>query len=468
MTWTVSDDEAERAVIGGILVHPRTFADCAGEVQAGDFYQPANREIWTAMAALDHRKLPIDAVSVWSQVLAMGSAELIASLGGSDYLRQLMGDVVTVDNQAYHSRCVSRLGERRRFAAELATLTAAARDQGTDSESFFDSVEARLLGLLQQRKSVVTLVGVKPGIRAVTQAIEERQARRKENRPAAGIRIGIEGFDTLSAGLRPGQLMVIAARPSVGKSALMGNVVAHVAKTQGPALVFSLEMTAEELFERMIAADGVNSDRMRVGKLEGSDWSLLTRAAGEIIEAGNVWVDDSGTLSISELRSRARRWRANEGKGVEALVCVDYLQLVKGVTAKGDKREQEVAEVSRGLKSLAKELQCPIIALAQLNRQSEARADRRPTLADLRESGQIEQDADIVAFLYREDIVNANCPEYLRNTAELILGKGRGMPIGTTHLTYEPQHVRFRQMASGHREHIKQQSEQQTRPRLAR
>lgn len=461
MNWSISDEESERAVIGAVLVHPATFADCAGEINAADFYQPRHREIWTAMTALDGRKLPIDAVSVWAQLQLLGAAERFASVGGADFLRDLMVSVVTVDNQAYHARCVARLGERRRFAAELATLTAESRDESKASEDFFDDVEARLLRLLQQRKSVVTLVGVKQGAKAVAAAIEERYERRRSNRPAAGIRLGVPQFDGLSSGLRPGQLLVVAARPSVGKSALMGNVAATVAKNQGPVLVFSLEMTATEIYERMFAAAGINGDAMRVGKLE--NWSQLTSVAGELIDAGNIWVDDSATLSISELRSRARRWRANEGKGEEALVCVDYLQLVKGVSAKGDKREQEVAEVSRGLKALAKELQCPVLALAQLNRESERRTDKRPTLADLRESGQIEQDADIVAFLYREDIANPGCADYLRNTAELIIAKGRGMPVGTVRMTYEPQHVRFRQMAEAQRNYLESMLKQPQR-----
>ena len=213
-------------------------------------------------------------------------------------------------------------------------------------------------------------------------------------------------------------------------------------------------MTAAEIFERMIASGGVNADALRVGGLTTGDWSRVVRIAGELVNAGRIWVDDAATLTIAELRSRARRWRANEGKGDEALVCVDYLQLVKGVSVgKHAHREQEVAEVSRGLKALAKDLKCPVIALAQLNRAVENRADKRPTLSDLRESGQIEQDADVVAFLYREEIANPRCTPEQRGTAELIVAKGRGMPVGTVMLSYESQHVRFRSAAPSEGRH---------------
>lgn len=443
-TWSISSDEAERCVLGGVLLRPSAFADCNGEVAAQDFYHPANAAIWAAMTALDGQKSPIDPATVWQKLGQLAEVEKLHSVGGQSYFSALMADVVTVENIGYHARIVARLAERRRMAEELVNLASKARSQRDDTEAFFDDVEARMLHLLQQRRSVVTLVDAKRGVKAVHRELEERQTRRREGRPTPGIRLGFDDFDRMASGLKPGQLVVVAARPSVGKSAFMGNVVEHIARTQAPTLVFSLEMTAAEIFERMFAAGGISADHMRAGALNAADWQKVVRVAGELTRNGRVYVDDSGSLAIGEIRSRARRWRAHEGKGDEAAVFVDYLQLVNGSRAtRNAPREQIVAEVSRGLKNLAKELRCPVVALAQLNRAVENRADRRPTLADLRESGQIEQDADIVAFLYREDVANPKCSDADRGTAELIIAKGRGMPIGTVKLRYEPQYVRF-------------------------
>lgn len=439
--------EAEEAVIGGIFVHPRVFADVNGEVNPEDFYHPALRAIDEAFVELDRAGKPIDPLTTWEQMRGLGTFDKLRAFGGADYFTTLMGGVVTIENIAYHARTVARLAERRIFAETFAELQAKAYDDRLGSDRYFEDVEAELLKLMQQRRTSTKLVSVRDGIKAVSKALEERERRRRENIPQAGIRIGIEDFDAISGGLQPGQLIILAARPGVGKSALMGNIVDEVGTTQAPALIFSCEMLAPELYERMIAAGGVNANSLRHGTMSTKDWIQINKVAGRLVDKGRIWVDDSDTLSIAELRSRARRWRAAEGKGETALVCVDYLQLVHGTrSGKSDKREQEVAEVSRGLKALAKELKCPVIALAQINRAVEARAEKRPTLADLRESGQIEADADIVAFVYRDDVANPKSQN--KGKAELIIAKGRGMPIGTVELLFDAQYVRFRSVTA--------------------
>lgn len=437
--WSISSPEAEEAVVGGILVHPRVFAEVAGEVTSDDFAHPKNEALFEAFVMLDRLRKPIDLLTVVEQMRVLDTFDKLNAFRGADHLKFLMSQVPSIDAIGYHAKRVARLAERRRMAAELAELSAQARDESVDLDGFTEMAEARMLDLLQ-RRSTAKFVGVKEGIKSVVKIVQDRYERFIRNEPPRGVLLGIPKFDRMTGGLKPKQLVVIAARPSVGKSAFAGNAIVRVARHQGPTLFFSLEMSTDEVYERMIAAGGVDGNALRMGALYKDDWARFTLAAGELSDAGRIDVDDTGTLKISELRSRARRWRANQGKGENAVVVVDYLQLVNGSARKYDKREQEVAEVSRGLKALAKELNCVVIALAQLNRGAD---DRRPTMADLRESGQIEQDADIIGFLYREEVANQKCPPELKGTAELIVGKGRGMPTGTVNLHYDAKHVRF-------------------------
>lgn len=441
MTWTVTSDEAERNTLGAVLISSALFAEVSGYVEAADFAHPAHVAIWRAMARLDADKRPIDLLTTWDQLAADNATDRLTALGGTAYLEDLLCGVVTVENVAYHAKKVGRLAERRRWGMVLRELAASTYAEDIDEEGFFGGAEARVLELLQQRRSTGSLITAKQGLRLVLAEIDDRYEHR--DKPVRGVTIGVGDFDRAANGLRASQLMVIAARPSVGKSALMGNVVEHVSRAGMPVLVFSLEMEASELFERMVAAGGTSADRLRTGKLETRDFVQLNRTASDIATANRISVDQSGDLTIAELRSRTRRWRAGDGKGEHALVCVDYLQLVRGSRDKGQKREEEVAEVSRGLKALAKELKCPVIALAQLNREVEKRGNKRPGLSDLRESGQIEQDADIVAFLYREEVSNPDCKPEDKGTAELIIAKGRGMRCGVVRLVFQADHQRF-------------------------
>lgn len=447
MSWSCANEESEQSVVGAVLLQPEIWPELVVEVDSRDFFWPIHGFLWDAFGALDAKKHPIDHLTVAAELVRSGRGGAIDARPG--YIDSLAARCVIADTAPYHARRVARLAERRRWNKALRELSASSVDESEGDDEFFEASEATLLSLLQQRRSARTLISSKQALRLVVNEVERRYENR--DKPPDGICTGFVDFDRISYGLKPGELVILAARPSVGKSAFMGNVAEYVARDKKPVLIFSLEMSAMALFQRMIAAGGVLADRLRTGRMTTTDFLSMQRTASEIATICGIHVDESGDLTIAELRSRARRWRANEGKGDRALVCVDYLQLVSGTRGKQQKREEEVAEVSRGLKALAKELQCPVLALAQLNREVEKRGNKRPTLADLRESGQIEQDADIAAFLYREEVSNPECKPEDRGTAELIVAKGRDMQVGTVKLLFQAEYQRFRARAADSR-----------------
>lgn len=440
--WQIQSLEAERTVAGGVLVHPKALDDCLGVVEAEHFSDLAIRVTWEAIVALDKANLPIDAVTVWQHLQTLGTASRLRQLGGIEFLTTLMAEVVTIENIAHHAGVVAKLAERRTWAAELRELTTRAGDESTDSATFFSEVEGRLLQLMMQRKSTTTMLDARQGMRALVNEIEKRFDE-KDKPEVRGVPTGFYSFDHATGGFKPGQLIVLAARPRVGKSAWTCNAIEYAARRKIPCLLFSLEMEALEHYERMVAANGVKADALRTGNLNQTDFQTLTKTASELGDQPRIWIDDQPELTITELRSRARRWRSRAGAGDLALVAVDYLQLVRSGRKSEISRQDEVAEVSRGLKALAKELRCPVLALAQINREADKRSDQRPKLSDLRESGQIEADADIVLFLYREEIADRECSEELKGTAELIIGKGRGLPEWPYKLRYDGTHTKF-------------------------
>jgi replicative DNA helicase len=445
--------EAEESVIGGLLVHARKFVEVAPLVRAEDFYHPALRAVYEAMAELDVQSKPLDEVTVVEQMRSLGTFEKLHAFDGHKYLFDLMTKVVTAENIGYHAGIVRSKADRRRVAEAARDVQALALDEETPDDDFARQADQRLLDLQRFAHDDSKPKQIEKVLYRAMKGIERRYDNRA-NPGALGITTGYEAFDRLTTGMQPGELWVLAARPGMGKSAFAGNIVQRVAAHGSPyaCLVFSLEMSDESLVERMIAVEGPSElHKIRTGDLDRADWRRVSTAAGELATRP-IYIDDAGSLTIVDIRSRARRWRLNEGAppkdqpGRPCVIVVDYLQLVTSQSRSGDTRDRqlEIAAVSRGLKLLAKELGGAVLALAQLSRKCEERSDKRPMLSDLRESGAIEQDADIVAFLYRDEVYSGKeCKEEDRGMCEVIVGKQRNGPTGTVRLGWDGKTGRF-------------------------
>jgi len=439
------DDAAEKTVLGAVLLSSRTFVEVCDLLRPEDFYHPAHGAIYEAMLDLDGVGTPIDAITLAARMQTADTFHKLRAVGGEGYFAELTSAVVTIENCRWHAGLVAGRAMLRRIAevCDRARLAVLSGEHG-DPREFADATEVALYAATDRQHSnpgelVRTILG------RAFKAIEQRY---KSGQVVTGVPSGFTRLDAMTAGFQPGDLVIIAARPSMGKTSLVMNAVQNAAIEFGvPALVFSLEMSKESLVERMAAAEGqIDSMRLRSGLLEQRDWIALSKAAGRIAEAPIV-IDDTSSPTLSDIRARARRWRSAQVRagytGLAAIV-VDYLQLI-GSTNRETTREREIAEISRGLKSLAKELRVPVIALSQLNRAVESRADKRPGLGDLRESGAIEQDADVIAFIYRDEVYNADSPD--KGTAEVIIGKQRTGPVGTVRLKFLNEYTRFENLA---------------------
>lgn len=444
-TAALADLEAERSVLGAVLVHSRIFVEISGAVRADDFYHPAHRAVYEAMVELDRDSKPIDTLTVAGQLRAVGSGEVLRALGGDDYLVELMASVVTTENVAFHARTVALKAQRRQWVEAAAEIRSSGLS-GSDDAAFIATSERALLELSAQVRGA-QVIGIKPIMHTVANVIEQRWTNRHE-RAITGIPSGLEDIDALTSGWQPSDLVIIAGRPSMGKTAAALACADAAAKSGAAVLVFSLEMSKEALVERMVAMDAnIDSMQLRTGHMSTSTWIAIGRTFSRVAEYP-VWIEDKAALRIGEIRSTARRWRMSEAARFErVVVVVDYIGL-----AHSDRdhhvREREVAEVSAGLKALAKELKSPVIALSQLNRSCESRTDKRPMLSDLRESGAIEQDADVIAFLYRDEVYNGDretgqCDECKPNVAEIIVAKQRNGMTGTVHVSWNAPSTKF-------------------------
>jgi replicative DNA helicase len=448
--------EAEESVIGGVLVHARKFTEVAASLKADDFYHPALRAIYEAMVELDGASRPIDSLTVVEQMRSLGTADKLRAFGGADYLTELMAKVVTAENLGYHARIVRSKAKRRQWVERLRQVVALGYGDGADDE-FFGEAERAMLEVAIQPEGETDVRHIKAHLTEFANELGERVKRRKEGRGSiVGIATGFERLDYMLSGLRDGKVYVVAARPAMGKSALSWTIGAHVAAQGVAVLDFSLEMSGQDLVERGVAGEArIDSVRLSQGDLEerGSSivmWSRLTRAVG-VLASRPISICERTDLDVMQIRSIARRWRMGLPPGTKALVKVDYMQLVKAVRRKGQQqnREQDVSEISRGLKLLARELACPVMALSQLNRGLEARADKRPMLSDLRESGSIEQDADVVAFIYRDEVYSKEeCKDEDKGVAEIIVSKQRNGPTGTVRLAWVGAWTRFEELSN--------------------
>jgi len=431
--------EAEKSVLGGILLNPKEALNRVLEiVRPDDFYSPAHHEIFNAILQLEETSSPIDIITLEER---LRQNDKLARIGGVEALAELSTHVPTAENVGYHARIVRDKATLRsliRAASEIAASAFA--DQG-EVEEFLDKAEQQIFELAQ-RTTHSSYLHVKKVLLDAFKAIEQRYARKEA---ITGVPTGFPDFDALTAGLQRSDLIIIAARPSVGKTALCLNFAQNAALQHNiPVLVFSLEMAKESIIERILCSEArVDSSKLRGGFLDQNDWMNLTRAAGRISEAP-IYMDDSAAPTVLEIRAKARRFRADRTIFSEpdqmGMIIIDYLQLVRSHKSL-ESREREVAEVSRGLKALAKELRLPVVALSQLRRSVEERKDQRPQLSDLRESGALEQDADVIGFIHR------NKEHIEQGTAELVLGKQRNGPIGIVELVFLAKYTRFESRA---------------------
>lgn len=433
------DLDAERAVLGSIVLSNEAIYIALEDLAPEDFYKPGHQIIFRAMTELATRSEPVDTVTLSAALKAKGELE---SVGGLAMLVGLSGAVPTAANVKYYAEIVQRKSTLRKLIA-AATKVVQEAFESADSDAVVDEAERAIFEVCQAKARK----GLTPIKEIVTGAFQRIEKLAEQKRAITGVPTGIIDLDTMTAGLQPSDLIIVAGRPSMGKTSFALGMCTHAALNEGTGVaVFSLEMAKEQLVMRMLCSEGrIDSSRMRGGFLTEEDWPKLARAAGRLSEAP-MYIDDGGSATVLEVRAKCRRLAAEQGLG---LVVIDYLQLMKG-SPNAQSREQEISEISRGLKALAKELQIPVIALSQLNRGLEQRQEKRPVLSDLRESGAIEQDADVIMFIYRDEVYNQETPE--RGIAEIIVGKQRNGPIGTARSRFFHEYTRFENLTED--EHV--------------
>ena len=442
--------EAERSALGGVLVKPLAFDEMATTITPDDFLLPAHREIFESMLALDKRRQPIDVISLGDELKNRGSLGRLEN--GQAYLIELANTVPSAENIAHYARLVQEKATLRRLIAACAEIQSRAYGEFGDYEQFLDESESLVFQVAQKNRRE----NARPIGEIMSEVLETIDARARESKSVTGVPTGFTKLDEITAGLQPENLIVVAARPGVGKTSWAMNVATHAAlEHKIPVLIFSLEMSRNELIERILAGEArIDSNRMRRGMIEYSEWKNKIYPAGNRISQAPILIDDSPGVNILELRAKARRFRSDprffppkNGERQLGLVVIDYLQLAHGLGGrKDDSREREIAEISRGLKGLAKELHIPIIAVSQLNRSVEKREDKTPQLSDLRESGAIEQDADIIIFIHRDEMYNPDPAG--RGKALIKIGKNRAGPTGEVDLTFIREYTKFENYAA--------------------
>ncbi|MGY3264788.1 MULTISPECIES: replicative DNA helicase [unclassified Lysobacter] len=427
--------EAEQAVLGGLMLAPDAYDRVADQLSDGDFYRRDHQLIYRAIRELAEKNRPFDAVTLGEWFESMGQSETVA---GGAYLIELASTTPSAANIAAYAEIVRDKAILRQLI-EVGTdvVNNAFQPDGRESGEILEEAEREVLAISQANRT--GREDFTPVTKALSEAFDELQTRYANGSGVTGLPTGYTEFDELTAGLQKTDLIILAARPAMGKTTLALNIAEFAAfKSRLPVAVFSMEMSASQLAMRLISSVGrVNAQRLRTGQLEDEDWSRVTGAIRQLREA-KVFIDDEPGLSPVKLSSKARRLKREHGLG---LIVIDYLQLMS-VPGNNENRATEISEISRSLKGLAKELGVPIIALSQLNRSLETRTDKRPVMADLRESGAIEQDADMIVFIYRDDYYNKeNSPD--KGLAEVIIGKQRSGPTGSFKLKFFGEYTRF-------------------------
>lgn len=434
--------EAEQSVLGGLMLDNEAFDRVADILREDDFYRYDHRLIWQQIARLIERSHPADVVTVYEALQTAGKADEIGGLG---YLNALAQETPSAANIRRYAEIVRDRAILRKListADEIANQ--ALNPQGKDTRQLLDEAESRVFQISEDGSRGAA--GFQPLQELLGKVVERVDHLYNQSNPSdvTGVPTGFVDLDRMTSGLQGGDLIVVAGRPSMGKTSFSLNIGEHVAIDQGlPVAVFSMEMGATQLAMRMVCSVGrLDQQRLRTGRLLDDDWPRLTSAIQKMQDA-QLFIDETPALNALELRARARRLARQCGQ--LGLVIVDYLQLMSG-TGSGENRATEISEISRGLKGLAKELSCPVIALSQLNRSLEQRPNKRPVMSDLRESGAIEQDADVIVFIYRDEVYNPDTQD--KGSAEIIIGKQRNGPIGTVRLTFVGQYTKFENFAA--------------------
>ncbi|PID33197.1 replicative DNA helicase [Candidatus Saccharibacteria bacterium] len=425
--------DAEKSLIGAVLIDEEALTDVAEVVKPNDFYDKNHGIIFAAMIRLFEKHKPVDLLTLTDELKRKDELDLV---GGSAYLTELTNYVPTAAHAAAYAEMVSQKAVRRRLIKASGDISELGYDESTTTQELLEKAEAELFSVSDQslKQDLVTLESI------LTESFDRIEELHKNKGSLRGIKTGYKDLDNMTAGLQRSDLIIIAARPAMGKTALVTNLAYNVATIEKkPVLFFSLEMSKEQLVDRMLAdASGVNSWNIRTGNLSGDDFSKLSEAMGEMAEAP-IYIDDKPGLSVLEMRTKARRKHHEHPLG---LIIVDYLQLMQAAGNHNGNRVQEVSEISRGLKLIARELNVPVIALSQLSRSVESRQPPVPQLSDLRESGSIEQDADLVTFIYRPGYYQPDNPE-VQNITDLIIAKHRNGPVGKVQLYFHPERLRF-------------------------
>ena len=429
---------AEQSVLGSIFIAPDKLISVREYIEADDFYKYAHRVIFKAMISLNDKNEAIDATTVRAILDSQGDLQ---NIGGLSYLAELVSSVPTSANAEYYAQIVAEKAMLRRIISRLTETVNEAYEGSTDSEDVIARAEKALVDINEHHN--------RSGFRRIADVLalnyENLEVRAKQTSDITGLATGFRDLDKITTGLHPDQLIILAARPAVGKTAFVLNIAQNVGtKMKRPVAIFSLEMGAESLVDRMLAAEGmVDSHRLRTGQLTPEDWQSVTLAQGNLADAP-IYIDDTPGIKVTEIRARARKL-AQEFEDGLGLIVIDYLQLITGT--RPENRQQEVSDISRQLKILAKELRVPVIALSQLSRGVEQRQDKRPVLSDIRESGSIEQDADIVLFLYREGYYDKNeddSPQGAdQNSGECIVAKNRHGEARTVKMHWQGEFMRF-------------------------
>lgn len=433
--------EAEQAVIGAVLLQAEALITAMERLRSEDFYSSAHQRIYEAMVELAESNQPVDLVTLTAH---LQDQQLLEEIGGVSYLSRLANAVPTAANVDYYSQIVEEKSMLRRLIRTATNIVSDGYANSDEVGVLLSDAEKKILEISNRRAG-----GGFVSIRDVLMEVFEKVEQLYSNQGGTtGIPSGFTDLDKMTAGFQRSDLIIVAARPSVGKTAFALNIAQNVGvRARETVAIFSLEMSAAQLVQRMICAEAnVDAQRMRTGHLEGDDWEKLTMAIGSLSEA-QIFIDDTPGITVAEIRAKCRRLKKERGLG---MILIDYLQLISGRGKAGENRQQEVSEISRTLKHIARELEVPVIALSQLSRGVEQRQDKRPMMSDLRESGSIEQDADIVSFLYRDDYYDKESEK--KNIIEIIIAKQRNGPVGTVELVFLKQYNKFVSIDRAHHE----------------
>ena len=429
--------EAEQSVLGGLLLDNNAWERIGDKLREDDFYRHDHRLIWHHIVRLIDLSRPADVITVHESLASAGKAE---EVGGLAYINALAHNTPSAANIERYAEIVGERALLRRLITIADEISSSALNpQGREAKQLLDEAEAKMLKISQEGTQGDGFQQIQPLLAQVVNEIDELYHRDGDS-DVTGVPTGFADLDKMTSGLHPGDLVIVAGRPAMGKTSFSMNIGEYVAIEQGlPVAVFSMEMPAMQLAKRMLGSVGMlDQQRMRTGKLISEDWPRVTHAVSKMQDA-LLFIDESPGLMVSEVRSRSRRLARQCGK--LGLIIIDYIQLMSGSGNSSENRATEISEISRSLKGLAKELGCPIIALSQLNRSVEQRTDKRPVMSDLRESGAIEQDADVILFIYRDEVYNPDTPD--KGSAEIIIGKQRSGPIGTVRLTFQGSSTKF-------------------------